>query len=303
MTATPTRPGLSDAPAQHHDVPRAGFHPTLSMVGTLSRCVLLNYRTPAESVERLLPDGLELVRRGPYAFWNVVLCRVDRMRPAGVPEALGVSYHHVAYRLVVQAMTDRCDVRRGLFFVRSDADAALLGAVGNRLSDFRFHRADVTWNGRGSASPGPDAAGVRLERVCVATEDHRADIELTLHDSPPLVQPAESCFPTRDDARRFLTYEPLGLSVGRPGGRRTLKLAEVFRDESAWQEDVIGVADARFGFFEQLGQDDLHLELATRVAPLPYRWRLGRRERLLPTHLATSPPREASPPARESAVA
>jgi hypothetical protein len=256
------------------------------MVGRLDRCVLLSLRTPADSVEHLLPEGLELVRRGPYAFWNVVLCHVHKMRPAGVPEAFGMSYHHVAYRLLVQAMTDRVDTRRGLFFVRSDADAAMLGMAGNRLSDFRFHRADVRWTQQD-----------RSEHIRVDSADGRADAALSFRRSDqPLPHPADSCFPTTAAARAALKYEPLGLSVR----RGQLRLAEVFRDEAQWREDPIEVTTLDLRFFRTLGQHNAALETATQVAPLPYRWRLGQRERLLPSPTSSTspaiPPVEQVPP-------
>ena len=240
-----------------------------TMVGQLRECVLLNYRTPARSVEGLLPDGLELVRRGDWAFWNVVVCRVEAMRPAGLEAvpAVGVSYHHVAYRLLVQAMTEHCDVRRGLYFVRSDADAALLGAAGNRLSDFKFHRAEVQLT----------ANDERFD-ARVSTADDRAPLQLAVRNGTP-VHPIDSAFPTLNDAQRFLKYQPLGLSRRGPW----LRYAEVFRDEAQWKEEAVSVEHARLGFFETLGQTDTQLELATRIAALPYRWRLGRRERLLVT--------------------
>src|SRR5258705_13594760 len=121
----------------------------LTAAGRLSECLLLSYRTPAESVRRLVPPGLELVTRGPFAFWNVVACTVDRMRPAGLPGCCGVSYHHVAYRLHVQAHAGNGEgTLRGLYFVRSDADSGLVGRLGNLFTDFRFHPADVELSSR-----------------------------------------------------------------------------------------------------------------------------------------------------------
>ena len=49
------------------------------MVGRLSHCVLLSYRTPTDSVRGLLPPGLELRTHNGFAFWNIVVCRVERM--------------------------------------------------------------------------------------------------------------------------------------------------------------------------------------------------------------------------------
>jgi hypothetical protein len=117
----------------------------ITMTGRLSSCVLLSYRTPAAHVRHLVPPPLELVTRGPWAFWNVVACRVERMRPRGAPRWAGVCYHHVAYRLLVRAPGLGPDGRdlEGLYFVRSDADHSLITRGGNVASDFQFHRAEI----------------------------------------------------------------------------------------------------------------------------------------------------------------
>lgn len=247
----------------------------LTMIGRLTDCVLLSYRTPAATVAHLLPDGLELVTRGPWAFWNVVACKVDAMRPAfpgGVdaPQALGVSYHHVAYRLLVQAMTDRADVRKGLYFVRSDADARVLGTVGNWMTDFKFHPAAIDLT-----------AGPHAYALDVVSRDGQADATLRLAAKPPVRQP-DSCFPTLEGAREFLKYQPYALAASGNPGHQHLRIAEVQRDETRWCETPVTLAEARFGFFDRLGQTELmHFELATRVEPMDYVWKLGRREALL----------------------
>ena len=103
---------------------------TFAMAGRLSDCVQLTYRTPSDTVRDLLPSGLELVTRGPWAFWNVMGCRVEKLRPAGLPALCGLTYHHVAYRLRVQAMNDRAEVVRGLYFTRSEVDAKAVSMSG-----------------------------------------------------------------------------------------------------------------------------------------------------------------------------
>src|ERR671932_694489 len=74
----------------------------VTMVGRLDPCWLFAYRTLEEEARRVLPPALEPVTYGGFAFWNVVVCRVRRMRPWFAPAALGVSYWHVAYRLYVR---------------------------------------------------------------------------------------------------------------------------------------------------------------------------------------------------------
>ena len=75
----------------------------------------------------------------------------------------------------------------------------------------------------------------------------------------------------------FLKYAPFGLSVSRSGER--LKVAEVTRDESRWDERPAHVEDARWYLLDRL-DPDARLVSATSVAPLDYRWTLGRTARL-----------------------
>ena len=239
----------------------------LNMQGQLSKCLLLAYRTPALSVRHLLPAGLELMTHGPWAFWNVVVCEVEKMRPMHMPALSGINYQHVAYRLYVKAATQTQGRLRGLHFLRSDANHCLIAKGGNLMSDFRFHGATIniqatrnTFNATiDDTSNGEGNARVRARR---------GEAALT----------ADSCFDSYEQARAMLKYQPLGLSVSSDG--RWLKLAEVFRDEDAWHESTVQVEEASFSFFDQMKQRDLYLELATRIAPLAYRWQLGRRVRL-----------------------
>ena len=76
----------------------------------------------------------------------------------------------------------------------------------------------------------------------------------------------------------MLKYRPTAFAPD--GSAKHVRLAEVFRDERRWVEKPVSVVEARFGFFDALGQEELVLERAISVAPLDYRWRLGGRLRL-----------------------
>lgn len=232
----------------------------ITMVGRLTDCVLLTYRTPAASVARLLPDGLELVTHDGWAFWNIVACRVEAMRPILFPLWMGSSYLHVAYRLYVRAQA-QSGVLDGLYFVRSDADRLPVCLLGNGLTDFRFHKASI-------------ALSAEAETVSLSVSGTRdGAVELRARLGEPMLA-SDSCFESYAQARRLLKYRPIALSLDRRGLR--VKVTEVFRDESAWQESPLSVSKARWAFFDRLAQRDARLELATRVQPPDYRWRLGR---------------------------
>lgn len=226
------------------------------MTGRISACVLLAFRVPRRQVESLVPAGLELVTHGEWAFWNVVASRIEAMRPAGLPAWCGLSYHHVAYRLYVRAQNTNPSAE-GLFFVRSDADQTLIATTGNWLSDFRFHRSQIAF----SATP-----------TEVSVQVHSREAAAELHALPAAVSgtpEADSCFDSCAAAAKFLKYRPLGLAPA----AGAVRLAEVFRNEAEWHEAPLTVRSARFQFLDQFGPHQL--ELATQVAPLDYRWRLG----------------------------
>lgn len=261
----------------------------LMLQGRVADAVLLTYRTPADSVDGLLPEGLELVQRGPWAFWHVVCCRVDSLRPRGVPAALGVSFYHVAYRLRVQAMTSSAEVVAGLYFTHSDTDGPLprlFEAVGNRLTDLRLHDAAITMES------GDDAV-----RVCVDAQAG-CGVRLEVVHAPAALQPG-SCFPTVMDARAFGRYPPAALSVHavkRDPSRPELHVMRVERVDSAWVETPLVVREAEFRYFDGLGQTDhAQLEWAVRLRPMDYRWVLGERRELLGPHSTRYSGRHVAP--------
>lgn len=242
----------------------------LHMNATLADALLLCYRTPAASVWPLLPDGLEPVTRGPWAFWNVLACRATHIRPAGVPQLCGTSLTQVSYRLLVQAMNARGELRRGLYFLRSDVDSAIVAATSDRLTDLRPHKAAVAWDA--------DNAGVRV--TVTQTDRGAADATIRVTNEPGVRQP-DSCFPTLRDAEEFLAYSPLGLATEVNGAGRWLRLTRVKCDHRARRERTLTVAEAQLALFDELGQRDAALELATRVEPVAYAWEIGEREPLI----------------------
>lgn len=276
----------------------------LTMRGRIDECVLLSLRTPAAAVASLVPRGLELVTLDAmgerWAFWSVAFCHVARMRPVGVPWFFGKSFHLVAFRLPVKATASgggavvrsgattssslgsdlaarrdvvaaghrpdgRCHV--GLFFVRSFADSRMVCLGGNRFSDFRFQHSSVVCRGdRGQvmfASGSDDAAAFNAVRVDITSAAALAE---------------GSVFASVNDARDFLKYTPLGMCPADDGQR--VRLAEVVRDEQSWDERVVSVREMKLGFFEAMKLPEPVLELATRVAAIDYRWKLGRTEAL-----------------------
>lgn len=242
-----------------------------AMTGRVVDGVQLTYRTPSDTVRAMLPEGLELVTRGPWAFWNVLCCRVEKVRPSGVPAFCGLTYTHISYRLMVQAMNDRVEIVRGLYETRSDADAKIVARLGNRLSDCPLQPASITLES--------NDCGVRYK--VQETAYAQGDLDLDVAHAPARLA-EDSCFPTLDDARRFCRCSPDSLAVVERDGRRCLRLTRVARSEQAWCETPVAIRQARVGYFDAIGQSEhVRLEWACRLGPMDYRWEVGQTVGLL----------------------
>lgn len=241
----------------------------VTMTGRLDECVVLWYRTPADSVRGLVPSGLELVTKEAggreWAFWNIVVGCLDEMRPAGTPAKLGVGYCHVGYRLLVVAKLAEERTQRGLYATRSDANRRILGWAGSRASEFKVRSARIEIK----KEEGKLNAKVR-------SRDHLGDAELEvdLREEPELLP--GSAFKSVREAARFLKNEPVSMAVDKSG--RKVRLAEVER--RGWAEDLVKVNSVRWEYLDRIGQHHIALELAMQVKAAEYLWRLGEVERL-----------------------
>lgn len=228
----------------------------LTMKGAIERCWLFAFRTSAAEAAARLPSPLEPVTFGGCAFWNVVVCRVEAMRPRFAPRFLGMSYWHVAYRLYARFRPAAGEPIEGLYFVRSDCDRPLMAAMGNLMTDFNFHTAAVTVEERGShvriQVDSPDAPAT-------ADVDRGRTVELA----------SGSPFGSVEQAAAFLKYKPAGLSAG-PEGR--VNVVRIVRDEAAWVGRPVSMTGGRWSFFDGFPAEP---ELCTEVEPIAYRWNAG----------------------------
>ncbi len=240
----------------------------LIMQGRLDPCFLLSYAVPERSVDGLLPQGLYPLTYQGFAFLNIVISRILRMRPAGVPSAFGLTYWHIAYRLYVSADLASNQTIAGLYFLRSDIDRSLPVIPGNVLTDFRFHQASI----RSTV----DEASMRF-RV-TRTHDAIADARLVIETAPAGEDELAPPFRTIREREQILKYAPFGLSVDRSG--RWLKVAEVQREEGDWEERRVRIRTADWEYLKRTIPGEARLVRATQVTPIDYRWRIGRVERL-----------------------
>ena len=190
-------------------VPVGGFISVylVPMRTVFRHCFLVNFAVKPDVLASRLPDHVRPDVHDGWSYLSIVIAEMELTRPAFLPRALGITYSQVVYRAVVV-----CGRERGAYFVRSDADNALMVLAGNALTFFRFHRADATWSfspsiTRFSLRPrGGEAAGI--------------DAEYDLADAKDQMPPT-SRFATLDRAQGFLTelYVAFGDETSRRHGR------------------------------------------------------------------------------------
>jgi uncharacterized protein YqjF (DUF2071 family) len=183
-------------------------------------CFLVNFAVAPCALRRRLPNHLVPDQYGADAFVSIVITLMERMRPSFMPARLGATYTQVVYRAVV-----RSGGERGVAFLRSDADNAIMVAAGNAFTFFRFNRARVDWQiseGRIGFSLDPVAGeGARI----IAEYDLRPESQL----------PASSAFGDLPTAQAFLTELYAAFGARRSGGR--LEVVRIVRNP--WESQVV----------------------------------------------------------------
>lgn len=218
-------------------------------------CALANFRIEPDALARVLPEPLEPALAHGRAWLSVVIAEMEKLRPVGVPRALGFTYNQIVYRAVVD-----CDGRRGVHFLRSDADSRIMCLGGNLMSFFRFN------HGKVDIRPTPSRlrvdANSRAPRPVVVSAEF--DLAATSGDLP-----ASSVFGSMDESKRFLV-ELFDAFAPRSGGN-AVDLVSIERND--WAVRVV----PNTGIYSFMGPDGpfgsaAELDSVFVVDDLHYRW-------------------------------
>ena len=68
---------------------------------TFSTCILVNFAIDPHALKQKLPSHLEPDLHDGMGYVSIVIAKMENMRPAFLPQALGVTYHQVVYREVL----------------------------------------------------------------------------------------------------------------------------------------------------------------------------------------------------------
>jgi hypothetical protein len=240
-------------------------HP-IPIRATLRECLTLTYAVPASTLQPLLPPGLELDTVGSDGFVAVALVKTERLRPDGVPAALGGSFFLAGYRVFTRFRSTDGRTLRGLRILRSDTDRTLMALGGNLLTYYNYHRCHARLT-----------LSDEQARIVIDTPDGGGDLDGAVRFSDPTL-PDGSPFASMREARRFagplpftFDYEPATHSIVAIEGRRT-----------NWRPAPVCVDVSRVSFFNQAPFAGCvpRLAAAFHVRDVEYHWLRGVRHAL-----------------------
>ena len=243
------------AALRRHPVPiRAFFRHSL----------VLTYAYPAELLRPLLPQGLELDAYEGQGFLAIALVQTERLRPVGVPAALGQSFFLSGYRIFCRCRLPEGRTVRGLRILRSDADRTLMVRAGNLLTHYNYRKCTVE----------QEKSEEEL-RISISTAASEADLTVRAAiGEEASTPPAGSPFPDLKVARRYAG--PLPFTFDSEDGARRIVLIEGVRED--WNPRPVRVEVERATFLEQLpfARSRPRLANAFYLEEIPYRWQRGR---------------------------
>jgi hypothetical protein len=222
-------------------------HP-LAIAAHFRHSLVLAYTFPRERLEPLLPPGLVLDTHGAHGLAAVAVVQTERLRPRGLPRALGLDFVLCGYRIFVRVAGR--ESLRGLYILRSETNRRAIALLGNLLTHYRYRTVPIALRERGDALE-VDAPGLE---VCV---------RLGL---PPAL-PDGSRFEDLGQARRFAGPLPYTFDYERETGR----IVAVRGVRSGWEPEPVTVERARVDEFA-----DGVLANAFHVAGVEYAWERGR---------------------------
>ena len=225
--------------------------------------LVLTYAFPEKILQPFLPLGLTLDSYEGSSFLAIALVQVERLRPVGVPAALGRNFFLSGYRIFSRYRRHDGKVLRGLLILRSDADSSLMVLGGNLLTHYRYSKCVV--QSRRTAET--------LELV-ITTPRAEADLSVRAHvETAAAAPPRGSPFPDLKTARHYAG--PLPFTFGYEPEFRQMVIVEGIRDH--WNPKPVRVEVARCTYLERPPFNSVPLCLANAffIENIPYRWQRG----------------------------
>ena len=200
--------------------------------GLIRRRLLVNFRVDAEVMGRFLPAPFRPKLHGGFAVAGICLIRLERVRPAWMPDLGGITSENAAHRIAVAWDDPRRGRREGVYIPRRDTSSWLNHLAGGRVFPGEHHLADFAVT--------DDNDQIHL---AVRARDGRMSLEVRARESEFL--PAASCFHSLAESSSFFEGGSVGYSATRDGTR----LDGIRLQTERWQVSPLDVRHVESSFF------------------------------------------------------
>lgn len=204
--------------------------PVLS--ATIERRLLVNYRVDADVLGSILPSCFRPATVRGVGVAGICLIRLGKIRPSGLPPAVGLSAENGAHRVAVEWDTPDGPVQ-GVYIPRRDTSSRLIALLGGRLFPGWHHRADFDVDERDG-------------HYRVALESHDREVSVAVSARRAEAPMAGSLFTTTEEASSFFRCAPVGYAA--TSSRGVFDGVEL--GTCGWGIEPLVVEEARSSFFD-----------------------------------------------------
>jgi len=224
----------------------------------MARRILVNYRVRPSALIPLLPHPFRPKLIQGWGLAGICLPRLEKMRPAFLPSALGVSSENAAHRIAVE-WTEAETRREGVFIPRRDTNSVINQIAGGRLFPGVHHSAQF--------------------RNCET--DQQFEVELRSRDLQTVVRvaarrvdnwPEGSLFQSLDQASAFFQAGCRGWSPGANGN----PLEGVELCPERWEMHPLQIDHVQSSFFAdqiRFPPGTVEFDSALLMRGIPHAWR------------------------------
>ena len=205
--------------------------------GIIKRRLLVNFRADPAVVQRILPQPFRpKVHRG-HSLVGICLIRLEQIRPAGLPGALGLASENAAHRIAVEWTEPGGVEREGVFIPRRDTGSFLNRVAGGRFFPGEHHPA------RFSVLDIGDHVELSMRSL-----DGTVSVRVVGDNADTL--PTSSCFRSVAEASGFFEGGSLGYSVTRDADRLDGLLLRTLD----WRIRALAITEVHSSYFEDRKQ-------------------------------------------------
>lgn len=115
----------------------------ISYLGELHQVKLINFSVEREEVEPYVPWKIKIRDFGSRAIISMVNVELKNMHPTFLPESMHFGYRHIGFRLLIDDRQWNDGVYKGIYFIRSFTDNALIAQGGQLMTDYNLEKAEI----------------------------------------------------------------------------------------------------------------------------------------------------------------